>query len=113
LLWLLDVTVEEQRATAAGAEADRRAQALEALTGLIEAAPFPIWYRGPDLRLAMVNRAYVDAVEADTGESVIAGEIELVDQATGANPWPRLPKCASAARRRAGRCPTRSRASGG
>jgi signal transduction histidine kinase len=83
LLWLLDVTVEEQRSSAAGAEAARQAQALEALTGLIEAAPFPIWYRGPDLRLAMVNRAYVDAVEADTGEGVIEQGVELVDEADG------------------------------
>ena len=83
LLWLLDVTVEEQRAAAAAAEAERRAQALEALTGLIEAAPFPIWYRGPDLKLAMVNSAYVAAVEAESGAAVIAGEIELVDEADG------------------------------
>ncbi|HZG44774.1 MAG TPA: ATP-binding protein, partial [Allosphingosinicella sp.] len=83
LLWLLDVTVEEQRAAAAGAEAERRSQALEALTALIEAAPFPIWYRGPDLKLAMVNSAYVAAVEAESGAGVIAGEIELIDEADG------------------------------
>jgi signal transduction histidine kinase len=86
LLWLLDVTVEEQRAAAAGAEAERRSQALEALSALIEAAPFPIWYRAPDLRLAMVNSAYVAAVEAENGARVIAGEIELVDQADGRQP---------------------------
>ncbi len=46
---------------------EERAEALaafDALTGLIEAAPMPMWYRGPDLRLVMVNSAYVDAVEA-------------------------------------------------
>ena len=40
-------------------EAARLAQALEALSALIEAAPFPMWHRGPDLRLALVNSAYV------------------------------------------------------
>jgi signal transduction histidine kinase len=83
LLWLLDVTAQEEQAAAAAATADRRAQALEALTELIEAAPFPIWYRGPDLRLAMVNRAYVAAVEAENGAAVIADGIELIDEADG------------------------------
>ncbi len=37
--------------------------ALNSLTHLIEAAPFPMWYRGPDLKLGLVNSAFVDAVE--------------------------------------------------
>jgi PAS domain-containing protein len=113
LLWLLDVTVEEQRAAAAGAEAERRSQALEALTALIEAAPFPIWYRGPDLKLALVNSAYVAAVEAESNAGVIAGEIELIDEATAAMRSPRRRKCATAARRSAGPCPPPSLASAG
>jgi signal transduction histidine kinase len=83
LLWLLDVTDEEEQSAAAATSADRRAQALDALTELIEAAPFPIWYRGPDLHLAMVNRAYVEAVEAESGAAVIADGIELIDEADG------------------------------
>src|SRR3546814_7143122 len=53
--------------------------AFEALTGLIEAAPLPMWYRGPDLRLAMVNSAYVRAVEGGGAEDVVARGIELVE----------------------------------
>ena len=37
--------------------------ALNSLTHLIEAAPFPMWYRGPDLKLGLVNSAFVQAVE--------------------------------------------------
>jgi signal transduction histidine kinase len=83
LLWMVDATADEQQAASASAEAARQAEALEALSRLIEAAPFPIWYRGPDLKLAMVNSAYVAAVEAESGAAVIAREIELVDESEG------------------------------
>lgn len=85
LLWLIDVTAEETRAAAAADDAERRAEALDALTRLIEAAPFPIWHRGPDLALAMVNSAYVAAVEAESGAQVVSDGIELVDEADGRN----------------------------
>ena len=47
---------------------------------LIEAAPFPMWYRGPDLKLGLVNRAFVDAVEARDAAEVIARSSELEKQ---------------------------------
>ncbi|MFL6858442.1 MAG: histidine kinase, partial [Allosphingosinicella sp.] len=62
LLWLIDTTDSADRTDALAARADRLAAALDALSGLIEAAPFPMWHRGPDLSLAMVNSAYVDEV---------------------------------------------------
>ena len=80
LLWILDVTDSAEQRAAAEARAARLAQALDALTGLIEAAPFPMWHRGPDLALAMVNGAYVEAVEAEDAAAVIAGSVELVDE---------------------------------
>jgi signal transduction histidine kinase len=83
LLWLTDVTSEETKTSASADDATRRAGALEALTQLIEAAPFPIWHRGPDLALAMVNSAYVAAVEAESGARVVADGIELIDEADG------------------------------
>ena len=80
LVWLLDVTDIASERSAAEARAGRLATALDALSGLIEAAPFPMWHRGPDLRLAMVNSAYVEAVEAEDAAAVVAGGIELVDE---------------------------------
>jgi signal transduction histidine kinase len=56
------------------------------LSALIEAAPFPMWHRGPDLRLAMVNSAYVAAVEGDDAMAVIKAGIELVDESDGRSP---------------------------
>ncbi|MDB5697962.1 MAG: sensor histidine kinase, partial [Alphaproteobacteria bacterium] len=86
LLWFIDATDTEEQITALRSEGERLASALDALSGLIEAAPFPIWHRGPDLALAMVNSAYVEAVEADDALAVIRAGIELVDEDEGRNP---------------------------
>ena len=85
LLWFSDVTGPQELAREARAELARLSTALDALTGLLEAAPFPMWHRGPDLRLALVNSAYVRAVEAESALAVIKSGIELVDEGEGRN----------------------------
>src|SRR3546814_4942861 len=57
--------------------------ACEALSWLIEAAPFPMWFRDTDLSLALVNKAYVRAVEAKSAAAVIDGGIELCESVAG------------------------------
>ncbi|MBJ6121035.1 PAS domain-containing sensor histidine kinase [Sphingomonas mollis] len=57
----------------------RMREAYDALTGLIEAAPLPMWYRGADLRLTMVNSAYVAAVEGRDATDVVTRGLELVE----------------------------------
>jgi signal transduction histidine kinase len=84
LLWFVDLTETEEASAALQARVDRLAGALDALSGLIEAAPFPMWHRGPDLRLVMVNSAYVAAVEAESAEAVVRDSIELVDEGEAA-----------------------------
>ena len=86
LIWFDDSTEVEEQVTALRGESTRLTTALDALSGLVEAAPFPVWHRGPDLRLAMVNSAYVAAVEADSSISVIKAGIELVDESDGRSP---------------------------
>ncbi|HEU4958904.1 MAG TPA: PAS-domain containing protein [Sphingomonas sp.] len=81
LIWVFDATESQREIVRLEAEKARLGAAFEALTGLIEAAPLPMWYRGPDLRLAMVNSAYVEAVEAADADEVIARGIELVEAA--------------------------------
>lgn len=79
VLWVFDAT--ESQAEIARL-ADRGAQAraaFDALSGLIEAAPLPMWYRGTDLRLAMVNSAYVDAVDGRDSEDVVERGLELME----------------------------------
>src|SRR5512139_3305460 len=80
LLWFLDATESEEQMNVLLSELARVSGALDALSMMIEAAPFPVWHRGPDLRLSMVNTAYVDAVEADDAMTVITDGIELVDE---------------------------------
>jgi signal transduction histidine kinase/PAS domain-containing protein len=86
LLWFTDETQSEEERGELAARAERLAGALDALSGLVEAAPFPIWHRGPDLSLAMVNSAYVEAVEARDAAEVVAERIELVDDSEAAGP---------------------------
>ncbi|MFL6844752.1 MAG: ATP-binding protein [Allosphingosinicella sp.] len=79
LVWLTDATASEGEVAALRERSERLAAALDALSGLIEAAPFPIWHRGPDFRLAMVNGAYVAAVEGEDAHNVVEAGLELVD----------------------------------
>ncbi len=86
LLWFVDATEGEQHAASLTERLERRSAALEALSRLIEVAPFPMWHRGPDLKLAMVNGAYVAAVEAEDAAAVVREGIELIDEADGHSP---------------------------
>jgi PAS domain S-box-containing protein len=86
LLWFVDVSEAEEQAGALRARLERRSAALEALSRLLELAPFPMWHRGPDLALAMVNSAYVAAVEAADAAVVVAEGIELIEEAGGQSP---------------------------
>ncbi len=83
LLWLSETPLQEQMVHTHDADTDRLSATVDALTGLLEAAPFPIWYRGPDLRLALVNGAYVRAVEGGAALAVVRSGIELIDEGEG------------------------------
>ncbi|MBY4637840.1 PAS-domain containing protein [Sphingopyxis sp. XHP0097] len=83
LLWLSDATDGEQALARARGERDEALAAFEALSGLIEAAPFPMWFRDTELRLALVNRAYVRAVEATSANAVIDEGVELCESVAG------------------------------
>ncbi|MDQ0250625.1 signal transduction histidine kinase [Sphingomonas kyeonggiensis] len=79
VLWFLDATESQSEINRLQREATRLRAAFDALTALIEAAPMPMWYRGADLRLLMVNTAYVQAVEGKDSEDVVARGLELVE----------------------------------
>ena len=83
LLWLDDATESLSSQIALKAERDEAMAAFEALSGLIEVAPFPMWFRGPRLDLALVNLAYVHAVEAKSADVVIEQGIELLEPVAG------------------------------
>ncbi len=79
VLWFLDATESQDEITRLQREASRLRAAFDALTALIEAAPMPMWYRGGDLRLLMVNSAYVQAVEGKDSEDVVERGLELIE----------------------------------
>ncbi len=79
LLWLFDATGAEAERLKLANQLGRTEAALDALTHLIESAPFPMWYRGPDMTLGLVNSAFVAAVEARDAAEVIALGSELID----------------------------------
>ncbi|WP_309602058.1 PAS-domain containing protein [Sphingomonas sp.] len=79
LLWLFDATGAEAERLKLATQLSRTEAALDALTHLIESAPFPMWYRGPDMTLGLVNSAFVAAVEGRDAAEVIALGSELID----------------------------------
>ena len=86
LVWVFDFSESEGELTrlrkaAAQAEAD-----FAALVGLIEAAPVPMWFRGRDMRLQLVNEAYVEAVGAKDAAEIIERQIELLEPDEGQGP---------------------------
>lgn len=83
LLWVFDYSDSADELVQLRHEAARARDDFAALVGLIEAAPMPMWFRGPDARLRLVNSAYVHAVGADSGATVVAEQIELVETQDG------------------------------
>lgn len=83
LIWLFDMTEVNATLRQLGEERDTARNAFAALSGLIEAAPMPMWHRGPDLKLMLVNQAYVTAVDGTSAEDVIAAGTELVEPQAG------------------------------
>ena len=79
LLWFFDTSGSEEDRARLALRLRQTEGALDSLTHLIEAAPFPMWYRGPDLKLGLVNSAYVAAVEGRDAAEVIARGSELFE----------------------------------
>ena len=79
LLWFIDTSTGEEERAKLALRLHQTEGALNSLTHLIEAAPFPMWYRGPDLKIGLVNSAFVHAVEAKDAADVIDRSAELID----------------------------------
>lgn len=80
---MFDFSESESELTELRTQAARAREDFTALVGLIEAAPMPMWFRGSDMRLRLVNSAYVKAVEASDAAKVIADQIELIETVDG------------------------------
>lgn len=83
LVWVFDFSDSESELVQLRDAARRAQEDFAALVGLIEAAPMPMWFRGPDGELRLVNSAYVDAVAGEDARQVVADGIELVESIDG------------------------------
>lgn len=83
LVWVFDFTESERELAVLRREAARAREDFTALVGLIEAAPIPMWFRGNDFKLRLVNAAYVAAVGATSPDVVVEEQIELVEELGG------------------------------
>lgn len=83
VLWWFDFSESQGELASLRAETNRARSDFAALVGLIEAAPMPMWFRGPDMHLKLVNSAYVQAVEAESAEDAVARQVELVETVDG------------------------------
>ena len=83
LVWVFDFSDSESELTQLRDEAARARGDFTALVSLIEAAPMPMWFRGPDGVLRLVNSAYVTAVGGANAEQVVEAGTELVETVDG------------------------------
>lgn len=88
VIWFRDATENHGEVEALRAETKQLSADLRAASALIEAAPYPIWRRGPDLKLRLVNAAYADAVQAESVEAAVTDGAELVQNALSPSPDP-------------------------
>jgi len=86
VLWIFDMTESQSMIEDLQDQGARYRAALEALSGVIEAAPMPIWHRAPDGGLSLVNTAYVRAVDAPSADDVVSQGIELIETMDGVTP---------------------------
>jgi signal transduction histidine kinase len=86
VLWFFDATQSQSRIEDLREQVGHYRDALEALSGVIEAAPMPVWHRTPDHRLSLVNSAYVRAVDVRSAQEVIEQGIELIEAVDGVTP---------------------------
>ena len=83
MVWVFDFSDSESELIQLRAETARARSDFSALVALIEAAPLPMWFRGTDGALRLVNSAYVAAVGAENAEAAISKGIELVEPVDG------------------------------
>lgn len=83
LVWVFDFSDSESELVKLREQAARARADFAALVALIEAAPMPMWFRGPDGRIRLVNSAYVAAVGGENADAVVEAGTELVESVDG------------------------------
>lgn len=85
---------ERQQSAELAHESRKLARQVERLSAVLDAAPFPVWIRSDEGKLAWVNRAYVQSAEMTSSDQVLKAGFELAPTAridfTRANPQAHL-----------------------
>jgi|GEM_PF-78423 len=77
VVWLTDVTSKGRNVNLLHDKLAQIRKESEQMRGLLDAAPFPVWRRSPDLKLSWVNQAYADAVDLADPDEVVSASAEL------------------------------------
>jgi signal transduction histidine kinase len=96
LVWFFDLSDTVRDLERLEVEATSARAAFEALSGLIENAPIPMWHRNSNLQLNFVNKAYVEAVGAENNEMAVGQGIELIEPIGGETPMSHAAKAQEA-----------------
>ena len=83
LVWWFDFSESQSELARLRAETAAAKNDFAALVGLIEAAPTPMWFRGADMKLRLVNSAYVEAVGAASADDAVKRQVELIEAVDG------------------------------
>ena len=83
LVWVFDFSDSESELVQLRDDAARARSDFGALVGIIEAAPMPMWFRGPEGDLQLVNQAYVAAVGGEDARQVVTDGTELIESVDG------------------------------
>ncbi len=77
LVWMRDVTAEEQSVADLSRRADALVRDRDDLRAALDALPLPVWLRDEGLRIVHANRAFLDAAEAADVAQLHAEDREL------------------------------------
>ncbi len=80
-----EATAEENMATFQGKDARGISSRLKFYETAGDLIRFPLWVRDENLKLMMVNKAYVEAVDGTNAAQVISDGLELVASSSGKN----------------------------
>ena len=105
VVWFGEMTAAAERIAALEHERDAVSRMLAGASAMVDASPFPMWRRNAEQKLIQVNKAYADAVEADSTATVVRLGVELF-----ANPLGPTPQAAARAALDSGRAHVREEA---
>lgn len=86
VVWWQDLTETQSELDSLHNRVQGLGRSMNALAALVDAAPFPVWHRNEAGDLALVNKAYAQAVELSSSQDVVLSGVELFGEGAVAHP---------------------------